>query len=218
MYGCSSLTNIDIPEGVTNIGERAFDECSKLQRIEVDEQNNSYKSIDGILYDKSENKLIRCPEGKEESFNISTNITSIEMGAFENCGLTNIDIPQNVTSISNSAFAYCRNLISISLPDNITSIEDMTFYFCESLRSIDISNKITSIGEEAFRNCNSITSIDIPNSVINMGSRVFFGWNQNQTINVQFKESEIPETWDSKWSYYAYGDNPAKAQINYLPE
>lgn len=95
--------------------------------------------------------------------------TSIRNYIFSNTALTNITIPNNITSIGFSAFQECINLTSITIPNSITSIEPQTFYKCTNLTSVEIPNSVTSIGMTAFGYCSNLTSITIPDSVTQFG-------------------------------------------------
>lgn len=95
--------------------------------------------------------------------------TSIRNWLFANTALTNITIPNNITSIGKSAFQECINLASITIPNSITSIESETFYKCTNLTSVEIPNSVTSIGMNAFSHCSNLTSITIPDSVTKFG-------------------------------------------------
>lgn len=104
---------------------------------------------------------------------IPNSVTSIGSNAFYYCdSLTNISIPNSVTSIGNSAFSYCA-LTNISIPNGVTSIGASTFNYCESLKNVTIPNSVTSIDNSAFYQCVSLTSINIPNSVTSIGDDVF---------------------------------------------
>ena len=109
---CTSLTSITIPNSVTSIGDGAFACCENLTSIVVDENNRSYKSIDGNLYSRDGSTLIQYAIGK-------TN--------------TSFTIPNSVTSIGESVFEDCKNLTSITIPDTVTSIGEWAFYCCENL-------------------------------------------------------------------------------------
>ena len=112
---CSALTSVDIPCSVTSIGTNAFDGCNSLTDINVNSTNNNYASINGVLYSKDYQMLIRYPEGKvESSFVIPCSVETIESGAFVNCvNLTEVDIPSYVASIGEDAFRKCANLNKI---------------------------------------------------------------------------------------------------------
>lgn len=123
-YNCSSLISVTIPDSVTSIGIGVFISCSSLTSISVDENNQSYKSIDGNLYTKDGTTLIQYAIGKTAtSFVIPNSVTSIGSIAFRGCrSLTSVTIPNSVTSIGNTVFRDCSGLISIIIPDSVTSI------------------------------------------------------------------------------------------------
>ena len=97
--------------------------------------------------------------------------TGIRNYAFYQSSLTNITIPNSVTSIGESAFSGCSALVSITIPNSVTSIRSSAFSNCSSLTSITISNSITSIGDSTFYGCDSLTIITIPNGVTSIGWR-----------------------------------------------
>ena len=133
---CDSLTSIEIPDSVTSIGDYAFLSCESLTSITVDENNTTYKSIDGNLYSKDGKTLIQYAIGKTA---------------------TSFTIPDAVTSIGNYAFYNCDSLTSIEIPDSVTSIGNSAFFDCSSLTSVVIGDSVTSIGEYAFAWCTSLT-------------------------------------------------------------
>ena len=105
---------------------------------------------------------------------IPDSVTSIGDRAFLNCsGLPSIDIPDSVTSIGDYAFSECRGLTSVDISDSVTSIGNGAFEICDSLTSITIPDGVTSIGNSAFDNCDSLTSVTIPGSVTSIGDRAF---------------------------------------------
>ncbi len=169
---CESLTNLSIPSSVTNIGYGAFATCSSLESITVDALNPSYRSVDGILFDKSQTTVVQCPGGKGGSYAIPSSVTNIGDYAFSNCqGLTNLTIPSTVTSIGAYAFLGCFGMASFTIPASLTSIGDYVFSGC-SLTSATIPSGVTSIGDYAFFGC-SVVSVTIPSSVTNIGDSAF---------------------------------------------
>ena len=106
---------------------------------------------------------------------IPNNVTSIGNKAFRDCsGLTSVTIPDSVTSIGNYAFEGCSGLTSVTIPNSVTNIGDSAFYKCSGLTSVTIGDSVISIGEEAFYECSGLTSVTIPDSVTNIGEEAFY--------------------------------------------
>lgn len=160
---CNFLTNIIIPESVTNIGEHAFSECHSLKSINIPD------SVTRIGY--SAFKSCGCLT----SISIPPSVTTIEDGTFLGCdSLRNINIPDTVTRIGRSAFEDCDSLTSINIPPSLTTIEDGTFLCCKSLKSINIPNSVTSIGYCAFEECDYLSPQVISDIIQRFGEYVFY--------------------------------------------
>ena len=125
-------------------------------------------------YNSSDNPSPVCNNSKVKKIVIEEGVTSIGNSAFAYCrGLISITIPDSVTSIGEDAFSYCTSLTSITIPNSVTSIGSHAFYYCTSLTSITISDSVTSIGDFAFAGCSSLSSITIPDSVTSIGNGAF---------------------------------------------
>ena len=190
---CDMLENIDIPDSVITIGERAFADCRSLVSVIVDEDNPSYSSFAGALYNKDKTKFIYYPVGrKDTAFEIPDGVTDIGVRAFYNCkSLENISMPDSVTTIEECAFMSCENLENICISNNITIINDATFYYCSSLRNVSIPDGVTRIGVRAFAECDSLTDIVLPVSVYNIDARAFAGCGLLRKITIYNSECEI---------------------------
>lgn len=104
-------------------------------------------------------KQLKIPE----SIN-NENIIAIGKNAFEGCwALTNIEIPNSVTSIGDFAFMGCTSLQNIKIPDGVTHIGANAFDHCIKLASIAISNSVINIAVNAFSSCTSLTNIVVDN-------------------------------------------------------
>jgi len=162
----------------------------------VDVNNLIYSSIDGILYNKLQDTLIRCPMGKTDTTVIIPNsVTTIGENAFMNCiNLISINIPDSVVTISRFAFFYCENLASVIIPSSVSTIKYGAFYACGSLASITIPNSVTMIEEAAFYACGSLASITIPNSVTTIGEAAFYDCHSLSSITIPNSLTTI-EAW-----------------------
>ena len=140
---CSNLsvTSIVIEEGVTSIGDYAFENCDNLTSITIPENVEIIGK--GAFYSCDNLKDVTLQDG----------VKIIERTAFIWCGnLTNIVLPNSITSIGDWAFKDCTSLTSIKIPSSVTSIDD-PFYNCSSLKTISLdcgsSLKRTDFGKQA---------------------------------------------------------------------
>ena len=93
---------------------------------------------------------------------------------FSSCSsLTNITIPDSVTSIGGYAFSDCSSLTNITIPDSVTSIGEGAFYGCSGLTSITIPEGVTSIGYVTFEGCENLSTLTIPDSIEYVGYEAF---------------------------------------------
>lgn len=169
--GCNGLTSVIIPDSVTSIGGWAFRDCTELTSIVIP---NSVTSIDnGTFYGCTGLTSVTIPDS----------VTEIRYYAFEDCtGLTSVVIPDSVTVIYVQAFSGCTGLTSVTIPDSVNLIDDNVFYGCTGLTSVTIGNSVTSIGFQAFCKCTGLTSIVIPNSVTSIGDYAFSGCDELKTV------------------------------------
>lgn len=171
-YQCEKLNSITIPETVTSIGNQAFYYCSNLTEIIIPSSVNFIGN--GAFYSCRSITNITIPEG----------ITSIGDSVFNNCtALTSIVIPDTVTSFGNYAFGGC-GMISFTIPASVTSIGNCVFSNCRNLSNITISNGVTSIGNEVFTGCSAITSVTIPASVTSIGKGLFYACHELNDLDV----------------------------------
>jgi len=192
--GCDSLTSIIIPAEVSSIDVTAFSETTNLVEIDVDKNNENYKSDDGVLYDKDGLHLLLYPRGKVGSFVIPDGVVSIDKSAFEQSkGLESITIPSSVTSIEEDAFNRCDSLTSIINASGVKTIGVRAFSQCSSLTSLTIPQSVTSIGRYAFCGCNSIVHLNIPSSVVSIEESAFSGC--SRLVSVIFEGTEDPGNW-----------------------
>lgn len=194
---CKGLTSVTIPSSVSSITGNPFSECKKLTSITVADDNPSYMSKDGVLFEKNGETLLFCLQGKEGDYQIPDSVKSINSGAFFNCdkltgitvpnsvtniqegtffgcsNLTSIVIPNSVTSIGEAAFSRCRNLTQMIIPDSVVSMGTQVFSECTELKSVTLSKNMTAIPFNTFLSCKSLTSVTIPDGVTSISASAF---------------------------------------------
>ena len=145
---CENLTEIRIPASVATIAEGAFYCCKSLQSIQVSAQNPTYYAENNCCIEiKTHRLIIGCknsiiPEG----------IVSIADRAFSGCsGLTDVNLPFGITEIERAAFSECDYLTEIRIPASVTTIAQGAFLACKNLQSIQVSDQNSTYYSE--NNC-----------------------------------------------------------------
>ncbi len=205
---CDTLTSIHLPRGTNSIEKMAFSLCDNLEAITVAEDNQHYKSHEGVLYDIAGTSLIACGAGKKGAYTIPDGVKTIEGGAFAYCKkLTSITLCDGIETIGSRVFLGCSALTSVTLPHTVVTLGGQAFELCKALQEVRLSNALTSIGpacfkdcgkltsivippavktidDEAFMNCKSLTQIDIPASVTDIRAFVFYECSNIKAFNV----------------------------------
>ena len=209
--GCTGLTRVTIPKGVTTIEKDAFSDCADLTTITVAEQNPSYTSVDGVLFDSGTTMLIQYPAGKSGSYTIPEGVTAIgqEIGkaGFSGCTrLTSVTIPKSVTSIGDNAFSGCSSLtaIHVTAPNSsFSSVDGVLFshdatdlirYPVAKSGAYKIPKNVTSVEIGAFSDCTGLTSITIPSGLTSLYDSdfgVFSGCTSLRAIHVTAPNSSF---------------------------
>ena len=157
----SQIARVSLPEGLTNICNNAFDQCSNLQSIIIP---NTVTSIGYSAFSQ-------CTSLKQVT--LGNAIETIGSHAFHGTSITSITLPSSVTSIEDYAFSYCKKLTEITIPGSVSSIGNHAFQYCEQLSKATIEEGVKSIGYNAFQSCYKITDISLPSSLISIGSSAF---------------------------------------------
>lgn len=209
-YGCSSMTSVMIPNSVTSIGMGAFTGCSGLNKVNITDIatwcNIVFAFAGGA--DRSNPlyyaKHLYVNDIEVTNLIIPNSVSSIGSNAFCNCiGLTSVTIPNSVTNIGYYAFQGCSGLTAISIGSSVTSIKGGAFEDCSGLTSVTIPNSVTNIEFGAFRNCSSLTSVTIPNSVTSIGNYAFSGCNKLPvTDNIRYADTYLVEAVDKTLTSY----------------
>ena len=158
----ADIKTVLIENGVTNVGDYAFNNCSSLKSVTIPDDVKNIGA--NAFYGCQELTSITMPEG----------LTSIGSSAFQNCTkLTSVAIPNSVTNVGAYAFYNCTNLTSVTIPDSVTSIGSGAFQNCTKLTSVTIPNSVTNVGANAFNSCANLTSVTISNRLDTISERTF---------------------------------------------
>lgn len=190
---CTSLESFKITKNIKYIASNPFTGCDI---ISLEGENDQYVTLDNCLYSKDKKILISYNSYKSNdtilntvqtigeyafsenktisSLTLTDNVSSIEEGAFYNCKLKIIKLPQRLRHLGYSAFRGCTNLVSLSIPQGISTIESFTFYKCESLSNIDIPLGVEMIEFYAFNGCSSLINVNLPNTLKIIGHGAFY--------------------------------------------
>lgn len=160
--GCP-LEEVFIPKTVTELATGGATDsmsicansfrCSTLKAIIVDEDNPVYKSVDGVLFDKSGKNLLQYPSGREGAYMIPAGIQEIGDYAFYESDATDVVFPDSLLRIGAGAFEYAFSLNRVYLPDGLIEIGFSAFNSCKGLSNISIPTSVQAIGAGAFLNC-----------------------------------------------------------------
>ena len=166
--------------------------------------------------DKQKTCISRSKKGKYVIPAKVKGYTVVRIGdfAFSNCEISEVEIPNTITSIGKNAFGWCSNLKTIEIPNSVKKIGEYAFERCESLYSISIPNSEIEIGRSAFRfcynlvsvqlsdnlktietgtfeDCKNLTTINLPSATTFIGSHAFSGCAKLQSIIIPSKVKSI---------------------------
>ena len=193
---CKSLKNITIPNSVTTIGDYEFLYCESLAGVTIPD---SVTNIGNWAF-------YGCTSLK--SVTIPNSVTSIGENAFYNCiRLTSVIIGNGVISIGKDAFCFCESLKDITIPDSITNIGSYAFAYCRSLTSVTIPNSVKSIGEHAFEDCTSLTSIGVSSDNKNYASVEGVLFNKDKSKLITYPAGKSNDTYEISNSVTSIGDH-----------
>ncbi len=143
--GCSGLTSITLPSGLTEIGWGAFQYCSGLTSITLPSGVtkigfSAFEGCSGLT-----------------SLTLPSGLTEIGFSAFHGCsGLTSIPLPSGLTEIDSYTFCGCSGLTSLTLPSGVTEIGYSAFEGCSGLTSIYVyTEKLPDMGRDVFDGCDA---------------------------------------------------------------
>ena len=176
----------------------AFARTPLLESIEVDAANQSYQSLDGVLYTKGLTHLATYPQAKNSggSYTVAEETAFIDEGAFASAQITSVTLPSHLRNVGKGAFVGAR-ITSLTLPDAFESMDDTAFWYMSKLERVDLGgatmlpdsafrydkslaevnfrpdlNRLAEVGDYAF-DTTALTSATLPDSVTSIGKGAF---------------------------------------------
>lgn len=192
------IDEVNIPDGVKEIGSGAFENCRDLEaifvppsvtRIEEDAFSGCQKvsSIKGMQGVKEIGREAFSYCGKLTKIRLSDSISEIGSEAFGYCkGLTEVRLPQNeeYTVVSGKLFSECKELKTIDIPDNVKSIGENAFERCTELTSVTGMKSVERIEGHAFWSCKNLTDVPLTNQIEEIGVGAFAGCAQISQVKL----------------------------------
>lgn len=213
-HECRGLQTVVIGKNVTDIERGAFLDCADLQTIIVDASNSVYDSrnnCNAIICSATNELLVgckntiipddivaispqafRCQSDLEFIF-IPSSVKTIGWQAFNCAGLTQVELPEGLSSIGNNAFSSCINLTRVELPSTLTEIGNEAFDYCNNLHIVvSRASSPIAVTNTTFPACINDAVLYVP-----MGSKAVYEaadyWKEFKEI-VEMESEEVMPT------------------------
>ena len=177
---CKQLTKVTLCEGVEEIGENEFFDCSALQEIE-------YGDSLGVIMPGA---FTNCTSLEVMYL---TNISRIPDSCFSGCTSLELVYLEDVDSIGSRAFLNCSMLDTLYLPDTIEMIDSLAFSGCGALKEIRLPARLRVVPYGLFQNCSSLETVIMPNSVFSIEQNAFSGCNALDAIFYAGTDSQLAQ-------------------------
>lgn len=190
---CANLREVTISDKATYIGNSAFADCPKFTTLSI------------LKESAPEVEPAAAPKENTVGLHFPTSLTKIDAYAFKNTGITEVSIPETVTSLGANVFYGCKSLTTAYVPGTIASPGDNMFQSCSALRKVTLAEGLTKIGGNMFRDTNieeiiiegmerdeNTPKISLPSTVKTIGNWAFGDCKNITDISIPEGVTTIP--------------------------
>ena len=186
--GCTSITQINVPDNVSIIGDEAFSGCTGLEKLSLPDGiaklgTDVIANCNKLIYNTYDNANYLGNDSNPYVVLVKTTVSDI----------TSCSINEHTKFVMPKAFFEHTNLTSITIPNGVVSIEASTFEGCDSLASVTMPDSVTRIGHNAFKNCTALASVTLPDSVTHLGNSAFSGCSRLVSIKLSNSLTTVPD-------------------------
>ena len=182
--GCTTLKYVKLPDSVTEMGSNTFEGCESLEKVYIG------KGITVIPL----NAFNGC-KSLEAVLLEDTNVTYVGDNAFYGCeGMIKLTLGNSITEIGDNAFENCTTIARITIPDSVTKFGNNIFKGCTALGEAHFSSTMTEVPTGMFYNCTTLQKFEIPSNITVIGEDAFRGC---ESITKLKLESNIVEVKNS---------------------
>ena len=197
---CTRLEKIVLPSTINGLSASAFTGCISLKEIVFSGEDGNYKVQDGIVY-TTDGKIVFCLSGISGEITVPEGVTELSDYAFRGCkDITKVKLPSTLTVVGAGVFSGCSSLETVVIPESVTKIGSGAFSSCSKLQSIQLPKGLTELAGGIFSGCSSIKEIKLPDGITSIGSSAFANCTSLKTIT-------IPVGVTSFLGGIGYGDN-----------
>ena len=181
----TALTSVTLPATLTGLGSRVFtaqpgEDPQGILSYTVAAGSKAFRTDEqGALYTRDGTTLLAVPGLYNGAFTVPDTVTAIAPSTFAYCTeLTDVTLPAALVQIGEAAFRGCSSLKSVTIPAGVKTLPAYAFGNCSSLADVTLPTGLTEVADYAFARCNALTTLDLPAALTKLTGAAFAGCRQ----------------------------------------